>query len=1811
MESVALMLVSSAKNIKCNGIPLEKVSIKQVLLPEALALDYPLAPVTTYQPAGSSLASSANWPNFQRAPVLQQYANASSSTYARKGRFPAGSRYMSNSLLGCTSTAPVGFTELSASHERINIYSGGSYVWSHASASEPIADPESDNENDELENFQEAVTRTIALSYGVRITSWARVFIFEPARITLTLRDAVAQRHWSEEKAYERMLMIADVMGAISKSTNYNLESFIRLYKHATSRLRAAQLALEQNELTRQLAMDAMTIFPGVSNQFRLVSLNTALTNVQLISVTCKVGSLVMVLKMMNMYAPVFRCACPESSKELANLPRILMAPEIELKYFVTLDVLLSLITHRPMFFRYDLDFYSSEVEDLINSSHGPGLRWSHGLPDRLTVVLSGFSTILEQAIGISSEQVEELEAEIDKCQVIITPESVLNPDLMIGRIAVQEMMQGLCGADCTDERVVKIQTKCMLLLGGIKPRRNPDSFLIPPLLVIGLASPSPKDRSVILSRLWGVAECKKQGTMANDMVRILNDIWTQTTERPAVWADLRPWVHLGICGAAPGWCRPSIAVRRECAIAKQVQLVLACSRLLTHYYACRGKTCDGIRASTGCLQCAQVGIKSLDYSSTTDVTFQSTEGFLPALVNWPTTRGAPVPQQHANSYLPAYAPRGRIPGRAQYVSDSLAEYITAAPAGLKRHPASPGHTYTSSSENDAWSCVLQNEDENEELKNFQEVLTKFLAPSRKAKSNALPFAIQSFAAWARIFVFEPARIAFVLREAMSQRHWPEEETHERVVLVADTMAVVSKSTNYDLTTFIRLYQYASNRLQAARLSLKQDSLTRQAAIEVMNIFHVLTCITCKVGSLITVLNMMDMYAPVFRRACSESSKELANLPRILMAPEIDLKYFATLDVLLGAITRRPMFFRYDLDFYSSEVEGLIDSDYGPGLRWSHGLPDRLTVVLAKFNTMLEQAVTLNSGQVEELEADIDKCEAIIAPESELNPDLMIGRITVQEVWKYAAHIYLLMVRHSYQVVRQFNGQTIQGLCGADCTDERVVKIQTKCMLLLGGIKPRRNSDLFLIPPLLIIGLASPSPKDRSAILSRLWGVAECKKQGTMANDMVRMLNDIWTQTTERPGYDLGRPWVHLGICSAALGRCRPSIMVRTECAIVLSALVNTSTRHTHPASQLPCRFQVTLVAGLVKRGEARSFCGLTSLKTVYRNKICDSTWGPAGCRRCAEDGLDCRRRIPRLKNSVREVGATNTGRAAHHDCAVFALTTSTPINPGPSRDVVTCTIAPVGPSTSRSRGHASTTPSIHISQIHDISQHSYGSLAHEQPYISSTQGTGAFSSRQTVVPIRQVPTPPAETIDSPRESTIPIQLSIVCSPIHDSTVVQPLTPESPGFSANTRKERGSRAGSAGDFQLQAGSAICRPGSPLNYDVDDPENIRVISWLCGDQFITHFVFTVTAAAVRFVFAPTLIVSNIRTFVSRSRALGQEARQRMLLIANMALAISSTTDYDLTHYVALQEQLISSVVYARKCQDLNREVAERLTKEQLLSTMWRVGSLANILSTMQLYAPIFRCACPESTQELVNFPRLLIMTNLNLQYYAALDILQSFLTQRPMFFRYDLDQPSPQVEQLINSDHRLGLWWRYGIPNRLMLIFAQMNNLFEDFGNLVGQDKVKLLEDDIGACTPLLPSDTDTEPILNMGRVMVQESWKLAAYVYLYMGLCGADSSDARVVQVRKRFIRALKGIKPGRNPDTFLVFPMAILGITTSSPKDQAALLNRFWGVPECAKPGTVGNDMVMMLRDVWLRTQERPAVWADFRMAYSRVVGV
>ncbi|CAE6411632.1 unnamed protein product [Rhizoctonia solani] len=147
----------------------------------------------------------------------------------------------------------------------------------------------------------------------------------------------------------------------------------------------------------------------------------------------------------------------------------------------------------------------------------------------------------------------------------------------------------------------------------------------------------------------------------------------------------------------------------------------------------------------------------------------------------------------------------------------------------------------------------------------------------------------------------------------------------------------------------------------------------------------------------------------------------------------------------------------------------------------------------------------------------------------------------------------------------------------------------------------------------------------------------------------------------------------------------------------------------------------------------------------------------------------------------------------------------------------------------------------------------------------------------------------------------------------------------------------------------------------------------------------------------------------------------------------------------------------------------------------------------------------------------------------------------------MLFRYDLDFLSPQHKDLLDADNGPGLRWLGGVPDRLVFILAKMNTLFEDHGHCLDSEIVQDLERDIEACKPVISSGAGEDPALAIGRVVVQQSWRLAGYVYLYMGLCGANSLDKRVVKVQKQFMRLLETVKPSRNPDSFLVFPMIIV----------------------------------------------------------------
>ncbi|KAH7334525.1 hypothetical protein B0J17DRAFT_110905 [Rhizoctonia solani] len=187
----------------------------------------------------------------------------------------------------------------------------------------------------------------------------------------------------------------------------------------------------------------------------------------------------------------------------------------------------------------------------------------------------------------------------------------------------------------------------------------------------------------------------------------------------------------------------------------------------------------------------------------------------------------------------------------------------------------------------------------------------------------------------------------------------------------------------------------------------------------------------------------------------------------------------------------------------------------------------------------------------------------------------------------------------------------------------------------------------------------------------------------------------------------------------------------------------------------------------------------------------------------------------------------------------------------------------------------------------------------------------------------------------------------------------------------------------------------------------------------------------------------------------------------------------------------------------------------------------------------------------------------------------------------------------------------GLQWLHGLPDQFMMLFAWINSVCEIPGASADPKLITSIETEILQVKIAL--DQSQDPGLRIAREVVREGWRNATLIYLYMVLGGADASDLRIVRAVKNFMRLVNGIKPERNPDTYLANPMIIVGVAARKERDRHTIRSRILNVPECSKPGTAGYDAVLELGDIWTRTKNegRPAVWADLRIASYMVTGM
>ncbi|CAE6443255.1 unnamed protein product [Rhizoctonia solani] len=382
-------------------------------------------------------------------------------------------------------------------------------------------------------------------------------------------------------------------------------------------------------------------------------------------------------------------------------------------------------------------------------------------------------------------------------------------------------------------------------------------------------------------------------------------------------------------------------------------------------------------------------------------------------------------------------------------------------------------------------------------------------------------------------------------------------------------------------------------------------------------------------------------------------------------------------------------------------------------------------------------------------------------------------------------------------------------------------------------------------------------------------------------------------------------------------------------------------------------------------------------------------------------------------------------------------------------------------------------------------------------------------------------------------------------------------------------------------------------------DAEDPEGIKAIMVrpLPLDRNVESntLPFLLESYAIwisRMIFDPLRVARVGREYVFRKYGLGETTRLRMLLVSRFARAVARSTEYDVNNLPSLvlfREHMSQSYRNALAICNSSRELDVRTATSafdhsyELISISCKLLPLSSVLAIMQAGAPIFRRACPDPPRELVHLPSILLNIDVSLRYYATMDVLFSVITNRPMFFRYNVAFTPEITESMLYIENHLGLQWLYGVPDRLVVTLARMNALREDFGLCVEEKYIRELEAEIASFRVVLGFSGD--PTLTVARMVVQECWRQAAYIYLYMGLGGANSEDARVKKAHKRFMQTFKESMPGRHPDVFLVFPMMILGIASRQLEDQDLIRRRMLNLPDCARRETFGNETNNLVR--------------------------
>ncbi|CAE6467187.1 unnamed protein product [Rhizoctonia solani] len=383
-----------------------------------------------------------------------------------------------------------------------------------------------------------------------------------------------------------------------------------------------------------------------------------------------------------------------------------------------------------------------------------------------------------------------------------------------------------------------------------------------------------------------------------------------------------------------------------------------------------------------------------------------------------------------------------------------------------------------------------------------------------------------------------------------------------------------------------------------------------------------------------------------------------------------------------------------------------------------------------------------------------------------------------------------------------------------------------------------------------------------------------------------------------------------------------------------------------------------------------------------------------------------------------------------------------------------------------------------------------------------------------------------------------------------------------------------------------------------------------------------FVLQGYAALIgRIALEPQKLMSSARDFVFRHFEDGEQSRWIVGLLANVGSGIATVRVMEGKQEPELLISALSSAVRRRLATVKSSIKSTRLEQAKALDSALKVvvlhvyaNSPAEAITLRREAAPIFRQICPEPPGASINLPSLLQHPLGSLPQYAYMGIICSILSDMPALFQYEVpisgNQLSNPYPSLFGIQKDGLIQWVYGIPNQVLLLFAKMKEIRQD-GLIPNEETVDLLEQGIREIPPFSGSSSDR--FLAVMRSVVQECWRQAAFIYLYMGVCGDPSDTPRVVEAFKRFMKLLNGTRPGRLPDDFLASPLMIVTLAAQRGRDRDVIRQRAARLNRCGQTFSTNDGVSRMVEDYWARAdaEGRPIMWSDLAVSRRQVLGI